>query len=328
MRDPFSQKGRRRGYFYGFNGKEKIEEQYGIEGTAYEFGARLYDSRLSKFLSVDPLFSHYSWNSPYSYAANNPVYYIDKSGENSFPFIVLRILAAMTSSVTYMQGGLDARSGIALTSAGGVVRWGVAADPHGNFAFYGTIGAFYDWFGNGETLSGAKSGYEEGYFYFGLDLSAIFNIGISSFSNVTDLSGLIKNAYGDIGGFEFAEQFDKRDIKGLDAGGGVGVPAGGIGIMTTQTYLFAFTLDDLIDISKKTLNFTAKYSYETAVNDKYKDVSFSIDYKVENRILTITGQITGKDSDGNSTVIVEYPIAKFNIKEYHLETENVKSTSK
>jgi len=33
-RDTFFEKGRRKGCFYGFNGKEKIDEQYGIEGTA------------------------------------------------------------------------------------------------------------------------------------------------------------------------------------------------------------------------------------------------------------------------------------------------------
>ncbi len=42
-------------YRYGFNGKEKTDEING-DGAVYDYGFRIYDSRLSRFLSVDPLF--------------------------------------------------------------------------------------------------------------------------------------------------------------------------------------------------------------------------------------------------------------------------------
>jgi len=42
-------------YRYGFNGKEKDSEVSG-EGNSYDYGFRIYNPRLGKFLSVDPLY--------------------------------------------------------------------------------------------------------------------------------------------------------------------------------------------------------------------------------------------------------------------------------
>jgi len=67
-------------YRYGFNGKEKIDEQYGIEGTAYAFEYRIHDTRLGRFLSVDPLAPEYPWNSTYAFAENRVIDGIDLEG--------------------------------------------------------------------------------------------------------------------------------------------------------------------------------------------------------------------------------------------------------
>src|SRR5690606_21698443 len=45
---------------YLFNGKEQDAEIKG-EGTQYDYGFRIYDPRLGRFLSVDPLFKSYPW---------------------------------------------------------------------------------------------------------------------------------------------------------------------------------------------------------------------------------------------------------------------------
>jgi len=74
-------------YRFGFNGMEKDDELYGSPGTSYDFGARMYDSRVGRFLSIDPKTVEYSENSPYSYAANNPIYYVDKQGKNPVVFV-------------------------------------------------------------------------------------------------------------------------------------------------------------------------------------------------------------------------------------------------
>jgi RHS repeat-associated protein len=65
---------------YGFNGKEKDDELKG-SGNSYDFGARIYDPRLGRFLSVDPDFEQYPFMSPYCYAANSPIKLIDEEGK-------------------------------------------------------------------------------------------------------------------------------------------------------------------------------------------------------------------------------------------------------
>ena len=45
-------------YRYGFNGKENDNEVKG-EGNQQDYGARIYDTRLGSFLSIDPLLDKY-----------------------------------------------------------------------------------------------------------------------------------------------------------------------------------------------------------------------------------------------------------------------------
>jgi RHS repeat-associated protein len=66
-------------YRYGFNGKENDNEVKG-EGNQQDYGMRIYDTRLGRFLSVDPLTDEYPWNSTYAYAENEPVSNIDLDG--------------------------------------------------------------------------------------------------------------------------------------------------------------------------------------------------------------------------------------------------------
>ena len=66
-------------YRYGFNGKEKSDEVYG-DGNVYDYGFRIYNPRIGKFLSVDPLSKNYSFYSPYQFAGNNPIEFIDRDG--------------------------------------------------------------------------------------------------------------------------------------------------------------------------------------------------------------------------------------------------------
>ncbi|MBL0095414.1 MAG: hypothetical protein IPP46_02170 [Bacteroidetes bacterium] len=72
---------RENGYRFGFNGKEKDDEVKGV-GNSLDFGARIYDSRLGRWLSVDPLHKKYPNISPYVFCANNPIIYIDKDGRD------------------------------------------------------------------------------------------------------------------------------------------------------------------------------------------------------------------------------------------------------
>ncbi len=66
-------------YKFGFNGKDKVDEIHG-EGNAYDFGARIYDDRLGRFLSIDPVTKSFPMLSPYQFASNSPVLCIDIDG--------------------------------------------------------------------------------------------------------------------------------------------------------------------------------------------------------------------------------------------------------
>ncbi|MBK9402640.1 MAG: hypothetical protein IPN36_17905 [Bacteroidetes bacterium] len=70
---------RENGYRFGFNGMEKDDEVKGV-GNSLDFGARIYDSRIGRFLSIDPLASEFRGYSNYSFSINNPIQYIDKDG--------------------------------------------------------------------------------------------------------------------------------------------------------------------------------------------------------------------------------------------------------
>jgi RHS repeat-associated protein len=66
-------------YRYSFNGMEKDNELKG-EGNSLDFGARIYDSRLGRWMSVDPLARlQPSW-SVYKSFKDNPIIYNDPDG--------------------------------------------------------------------------------------------------------------------------------------------------------------------------------------------------------------------------------------------------------
>ena len=59
---------------------EKDKETYG-KSNAYDFGARIYDSRLGRWLSCDPKQAKYPSLSAYNFVANSPLILVDPDGE-------------------------------------------------------------------------------------------------------------------------------------------------------------------------------------------------------------------------------------------------------
>jgi RHS repeat-associated protein len=68
-------------YRYGFNGKENDND---IENGAQDYGMRIYDGRLGRFLSVDPIFKKYAELTPYQFASNTPTQAIDLDGLEAY----------------------------------------------------------------------------------------------------------------------------------------------------------------------------------------------------------------------------------------------------
>ena len=70
-------------YRYGFNGKENDNDIKGT-GNQQDYGFRIYDPRLGKFLSTDPLTKSYPFYTPYQFAGNQPINSVDLDGLEEF----------------------------------------------------------------------------------------------------------------------------------------------------------------------------------------------------------------------------------------------------
>jgi RHS repeat-associated protein len=72
-------------YRYGFNAMEREDDLY-APGSAYDFGARMYDGRLGRWWSVDIMQKlHAGWTT-YKFGLDNPILFVDPNGETEYYF--------------------------------------------------------------------------------------------------------------------------------------------------------------------------------------------------------------------------------------------------
>ena len=66
---------------YLYNGKE-LNKELGL--GLYDYGARFYDPVVGRFPSTDRFSEKFSFQTPYAYAAGNPINFIDVNGDSIF----------------------------------------------------------------------------------------------------------------------------------------------------------------------------------------------------------------------------------------------------
>jgi RHS repeat-associated protein len=87
---------------------EKDDEIKG-SGNSYDFGARMYDSRLGRWLSVDPLSYRQPHQSPYKSNGNNPIIYNDPDGNQEIIRITIKnsVTGKSTTFLSFPKSGKD-----------------------------------------------------------------------------------------------------------------------------------------------------------------------------------------------------------------------------
>ena len=119
-------------YRFGFNGKEN-DKDWGNQ-LIQDYGFRLYNPSIGKFLSVDPLAPDYPFYSPYHFAGNSPIAAIDLDGsEPQWVKELLSLTADLAPGVSTAKSIDELRTGIDPLTGAPVSRiWaGVGLIPGG-----------------------------------------------------------------------------------------------------------------------------------------------------------------------------------------------------
>jgi RHS repeat-associated protein len=173
-------------YRYSYMGKEKDDEVKG-NGNSYDFGARIYDPRIGRWLSVDPLAKQAPGWSPYRAFFDNPNYWGDLDGKIEWP-----LAGTSAKNKRDLNSGESTANVVLRTSTYREIR-NVGTSPHIGIDYRASIGTSFYSLGDGKvsdigtTKSGIKYVTVE---YEGGDKVRFLHI--SSVSSDIKVGGLVK----------------------------------------------------------------------------------------------------------------------------------------
>lgn len=137
-------------YRFGFNGQEKDDEIKSV-GNAYNFGNRIYDPRVGRWLSVDPLANQVPGWTPYRSFFNNPNYWIDLDGNIEWP-----LKGTNAKNKKDLKAGENTANTVIRTSTYREIR-NIGTSPHIGIDYRASIGTPFYSLGDGTVTDVGKT---------------------------------------------------------------------------------------------------------------------------------------------------------------------------
>nr|WP_280866749.1 RHS repeat-associated core domain-containing protein [Lunatimonas salinarum] len=192
-------------YRYGFNGKEEDGNGEWGSRSHYDYGFRIYNPSIAKFLSVDPLTKSYPMLTPYQFASNRPIDGIDLDGLEYWNSTSIYSEGVSVSIGNFYGGSIGITNGTAWDMIGKTQFKAYTAIWPGNQNLYESSD-------NPRMITGAEVGVDAGF-------SLAFNK--PTFSNAMEAIGVSMSTVGAKWGWGGSLQFGEN-VFGIRAGAGIG----------------------------------------------------------------------------------------------------------